>query len=484
MISVIIPALNESATIASVVEFARSTPGVTQVIVVDDGSIDATAELARAAGAEVITSSQLGKGASMRDGLGHAAEPIVVYLDGDLRGLSEDAISLLTGPLLRDEADFVKARFSRNGGRVTTLTARPLLSCFFPEVAHLDQPLGGIIAVRRDLLQRLHFECDYGVDVGLLIDAVMAGARLAEVDIGRIEHDSQPLDSLGPMAFQVASVILDRAARHGRLRGSAVVSARVQDRLARAEAHQSNKPVVLPWRRLALFDMDGTLLQGRIVVELARRCHRENQLRRLLDSPTLPPEIRTRQIAALFRGVPYALFEQVALETPLTPGAVETVIELRRRGYCVGIVTDSYAVIAEIVRRRVFADFCIGHLLHFQHFSCRGRITTAPLMEHDDGCPVHRLCKQNVLRHLVGVGGPAAEGLIAVGDSDNDLCMLKAADLSFAFQPKSQAVANAARFVIHDDLREVVRVAASVCPVGGIASGPGWTESEALRQIA
>ncbi|MCS6976745.1 MAG: glycosyltransferase [Gemmatales bacterium] len=484
MISVIIPALNESATIASVVRFARRSPGVTQVIVVDDGSIDGTAEQARAAGAEVMTSSLLGKGASMRDGLRRAVEPIVVYLDGDLRGLSDEAIPLLTGPLLRNEADFVKACFSRSGGRVTTLTARPLLSCFFPEVAHLDQPLGGIIAVRRDLLEQLTFESDYGVDVGLVIDAVMAGARLAEVDIGRIEHDSQPLDALRPMAFQVASVILDRAARHGRLRGSAVVSARVGDRLARAELHQAGKPVIVPWRRLALFDMDGTLLQGRVVVELARRCRKEAQLRRLLDSPTLPPEVRTRQIAALFRGVPYAVFEQVALEMPLHPGAAETVVELRRRGYCVGIVTDSYAVVAEIVRRRVFADFCVGHLLHFQHLSCRGRITMAPLMEHDGGCSVHRLCKLNVLRHLVGVEGPAADGLIAVGDSDNDVCLLQAAELSFAFQPKSDSAAKAARFVIHEDLRELLRLAEPVLPAHAAPADAPWADAPIVRQIA
>lgn len=483
MISVIIPALNESATIASVVEFARRSPGVTQVIVVDDGSIDATAELARTAGAEVITSSQLGKGASMRDGLCHAVEPFVVYLDGDLRGLSEDAIPLLTAPLLRNEADFVKARFSRSGGRVTTLTARPLLSCFFPEVACLDQPLGGIIAVRRDLLERLSFETDYGVDVGLVIDAVTAGARLIEVDIGRLEHDSQPLDALRAMAFQVASVILDRAARHGRLDGSAVRKARVADRLSRAELHQVQKPIIVPWRKLALFDMDGTLLRGRIVVELARRCHREGDLRRLLDSPTLPPEVRTRRIAALFRHVPYRLFEEVAQEMPLQPGAAETVIELRRLGYCVGIVTDSYAIVAETIRRRVFADFCVGHLLHFHGDVCRGRITTAPLMEHEDGCRVHRLCKQNVLRHLVGVNGPTVDGLIAVGDSENDLCLLKAAELSFAFQPKSAAVADAARFVIREDLREVLRLArlTEPCPVSPLV--PGWPE-ETLRQIA
>src|ERR1044071_129399 len=128
----------------------------------------------------------------------------------------------MVAPLLREEADFVKASFSRRAGRVTALTARPLLQTYFPELLRFEQPLGGIMAARRSLLRRLKFESDYGVDIGLLIDASQAGARLAEVDIGHIEHDSHDLDTLGQMATQVARAILDRAAVYGRLRRSFV----------------------------------------------------------------------------------------------------------------------------------------------------------------------------------------------------------------------------------------------------------------------
>ncbi len=171
MISVIIPVLNESATVSSVVRCVRSAAQVTEVIVVDDGSIDGTPDLARAAGARVITSTLLGKGASMRDGLLVAQNDVLVYLDGDLSGLHEDLIARLVAPLLAGQADFVKASFTREAGRVTTLTARPLLQTFFPELNHIQQPLGGLIAARRKWLERLRFEDDYGVDVGLLLDA-------------------------------------------------------------------------------------------------------------------------------------------------------------------------------------------------------------------------------------------------------------------------------------------------------------------------
>jgi len=144
--------------------------------------------------------------------------PVLDYLDGDLSGLHQDLIARLAEPLLDCGADFVKASFSREAGRVTTLTARPLLQTFFPELNQMEQPLGGIIAARRSLLQRLRFEDDYGVDVGLLLDAGRLGASLVQVHIGHIEHDNQPLQTLGDMASQVMRVILDRASRYGRLR--------------------------------------------------------------------------------------------------------------------------------------------------------------------------------------------------------------------------------------------------------------------------
>jgi len=170
-VSVIIPALNEQKRIADVVRYALSDSATAEVIVVDDSSIDSTVSLAREAGARVITSSLLGKGASMADGARVAQSEIFVYLDGDLKGLRSGIISDLARPLIAGQAEFVKARFGRGGGRVTELTAKPMLKVFFPELAHFNQPLGGIIAARKSLLQQLMFEDGFGVDIGLLIDA-------------------------------------------------------------------------------------------------------------------------------------------------------------------------------------------------------------------------------------------------------------------------------------------------------------------------
>ncbi|MEX0670008.1 MAG: glycosyltransferase [Pirellulales bacterium] len=455
MISVIVPVLNECPTVAAVVAFAQRAKGVTEVIVVDDGSIDGTPELAQSVGARVVTSTLLGKGASMEDGTWAAQNDIVVFLDGDLSGLAEDLIEKITAPLVDDRADFVKASFTRTAGRVTVLTARPLLMTFFPEMSHIEQPLGGIIATRRSVLRGTRFENDYGVDVGLLLDVASKGARIEQVDIGHIEHDSQSLDVLGDMAKQVVRVILDRASKRNRLNLEHVREVEEVERRSQAEILTVLQRMGQP-ERLALFDMDGTLLRGRFVVVLAERCNRSNELAEYMDNSDMEPGARTQKISALFSGVSKSEFEDAAMSIPLMPGAVDTVRALRKLGYQVGIVSDSFRVATEIIRRRVFADFSIAHLMKFRRGIATGSVTLSPAMLHSNGCNQHHYCKMNVLMNVCDQLDLSPEHVLAIGDGEPDICMLKTAGVSVAFQPKSEAVVSAARHVVQHSLSEIL----------------------------
>lgn len=449
-VSVVIPALNEAARIAAVVRYALSDPATAEVVVVDDSSIDDTARLAEAAGARVVLSTMLGKGASMKDGVQAALHELVVFLDGDLAGLQPGIVSDLARPLAADGADFVKGRFGRGGGRVTELTAKPMLKVFFPELAGFAQPLGGLIAARRSLLRQLPFEDGYGVDVGLLIDAHRAGARLAEVDIGRLEHDSQPLVDLAVMANEVSRVIYARARAAGRLHVEQIAAMYESQRQAAASIDY-----VLTRRRgrhrLLLLDMDGTLTTERYVVQMARAAGVERELAGLLDqgapgaAPGIPDDAATRssRIAALFRFVHKQQFEKVAHALPLREGVVETVNELRRAGFMVGVVTDSWFVGAEIVRRRVFADFALAHTLQFDGEVCSGLVNVNPafLPLRPGGHPP--LCKGHVIRRFrEDAGEPPLDTVWAVGDNLNDIGMLAEADRAFVIEPKSPRIAR------------------------------------------
>src|SRR5580765_4850719 len=168
MISVIIPALNEEKTIRQVIVQAKRNELVSEIIVVDDQSMDNTVAEARKDQVKIITSTHLGKGDSMREGMMIAKNEILVFLDADIPNYSEDIIDKLSLPLINDEADFVKSYFERQAGRVTEILVKPMLEFFFPHLTRFKQPLSGMIAGKKSFFEKVEFENDYGVDIGLL----------------------------------------------------------------------------------------------------------------------------------------------------------------------------------------------------------------------------------------------------------------------------------------------------------------------------
>ena len=217
-VGVVIPAHNEAEFITTVIHAARAVPEVDEILVVDDGSSDRTAEVAAKQGARVVSHEEnLGKGAAMTTGCRSSRSDVLIYLDGDLQNVTPEKIRRMIEPF-REGIDFVKTRFERRGGRVTQLTARPMLGHFFPEIEEqFDQPLSGQIGIKKTLMGRLELEEDMGVDLGLLIDAVESGAGVSEVCIGELEHDERELKDLQVMARAVVRVILDRAVRYQRV---------------------------------------------------------------------------------------------------------------------------------------------------------------------------------------------------------------------------------------------------------------------------
>ena len=440
-VSVIIPALNEQKRIADVVRYALSDPATAEVIVVDDSSIDNTVALAREAGARVVTSSLLGKGASMADGVRVAQCDVLVYMDGDLKGLRENIISDLARPLVAREAEFVKARFGRGGGRVTELTAKPMLKVFFPEIAHFSQPLGGIIGARKTLLLQLSFEDGYGVDIGLLIDAWRANAKLAEVDIGHLEHDSQPLVDLTSMANEISRVIYSRARECGRLHVEQITAMYESQRQATASwdyaiTRQKNR------QKLLLLDMDGTVTTSRFATLLAQATGQVEELNKHLDGSNPDALTRSANIAQIFRFVHRQKFEAVAKTMPIRPGVIECVKAFKRAGFMVGVVSDSYFVAAEILRKRIFADFALAHTVQFQSDVCTGELSiNSAFMPDPDASPdaaQAAISKHHVVaRFRHGSIQPRFEEIWALGDNENDIDMLRVADRAWMIEPKS-----------------------------------------------
>lgn len=225
-VSVVIPALNEQATVADVVT-ACCASGADEVLVIDSDSSDATAHVAARAGAKVMNWRDVdarepwpGKGEALWRGVKAASGEVVVFIDADVTNVAPQWVDLLAAPFTNPAVHLVKAAYTRSlgadgrgGGRVTELTAKPLLRVFFPELADIAQPLAGEYAVRRSSALRLPFVSGYGVEVGMLIDVAQHHTRdaITEVALGSRTHRNRPLEELGPMADVVARTILARA---------------------------------------------------------------------------------------------------------------------------------------------------------------------------------------------------------------------------------------------------------------------------------
>jgi glucosyl-3-phosphoglycerate synthase len=233
-ISVCLPARDEEATVGHIVATVRrtlmeSTPLVDEVVVMDDGSIDATAAVAAWEGARVVSVDDVlpeerhgrGKGNAMWRSLHATTGDIVCWVDADIRNFGHHFVSGLLGPLLTDpDLAFTKGYYRRplhgepsGGGRVTELVARPLISVLFPDLAGFIQPLSGEYAGRRSLLEQVPFVEGWGVEFALLIDVVTRAGldATAQVDLGVREHRNRPLDDLGPQSTAIVVTALRRA---------------------------------------------------------------------------------------------------------------------------------------------------------------------------------------------------------------------------------------------------------------------------------
>jgi glucosyl-3-phosphoglycerate synthase len=239
-ISLALPALNEEETVGNVIRVVKSAllddvPLLDEIVLMDSDSTDRTRELAAEMGIPVYIHQQVlpqygarrGKGEALWKSLYVTRGDIVLWIDTDIVNIHPRFVSGLIGPLLANpRIQFVKGFYRRplkvgdkiqagGGGRVTELTARPLLNLFYPELSGVIQPLSGEYGGRRQALEKLPFFSGYGVETGLLIDTFekFGLSAIAQVDLQERIHHNQPLEALSKMSFAIIQAVIRKLER-------------------------------------------------------------------------------------------------------------------------------------------------------------------------------------------------------------------------------------------------------------------------------
>lgn len=446
MISVIIPALNEEKTIGHVIQLAKNSLHVSEVIVVDDKSMDNTVEEARKAGATIITSTKLGKGDSMNDGVLVAKNELIAFLDADIITYPENIIELLTAPLIQDEADFVKSFFTRQAGRVTELVAKPLLSILNPAFPNFQQPLSGMIAGRKSLFVKCEFEEGYGVDIGILMDMHNLGARITEVNIGSIENRMQALEQLGRMSREVARTIMKKSKELDAQNLETYENIQV----IREQMEFAIRESLMSLKKIAMFDMDNTILRASFINTAAAEFGFKKELLDIVTN-TNNPFIRTKLIARLLKGKTIGDLLALTDNIAVTPNLQEVIKELKHQGYITGIISDSYDCITNHLKNRFGFDFTISNELEFSKSIATGEVKIPSLFLLDDKSQCkHDYCKLNALISICDKYDVDLKNTFVVGDGENDICCIRKAGIGVSFCSTNYMVDSVADYIIKE----------------------------------
>lgn len=171
-IAIIIPAFNEAERITDVLRAAKGASHIFEIIVVNDGSADNTAEVAsKVSGVKVVDlKKNVGKGGAMAAGVASTTATVLAFIDADLAGIKAEHIDLIIRPVLKDECDMCVGVF--RGGKIRSNAAMAVTPW-----------LSGQRAMKRELFEAIPYinEERFGVEVAITTTARNKKARVKRV---------------------------------------------------------------------------------------------------------------------------------------------------------------------------------------------------------------------------------------------------------------------------------------------------------------
>jgi len=410
--SAVVPAYNEAERFSRVIEELLKIKELKEVIFVDDGSTDDTEKKAKKFTSDFRFryfrhQKNKGKGAALKTGLSKTKSEIILFLDADLENITSAKIKKIVTPVLLDEVDVSRGAFRRKRGRVTEYAVKPMMAILFPGV-YFEQPISGQICAKKAFLKSVDFESRYGVDIGLLFDAIESGQRIIEVDIGRLVHKANKEDVIGEMSRQVLETMIKKAG------------------------------LIQHKYKLVIFTLDDTLIQKRSLEAIFKKLGifeeiNKNQSRLSSSKMTLKQFLNAN--AKLFKGMSVEKIKAACERASLAKYVREVVSALKRRKYQVGIISSNFSpvVTALAARMGIKNVDCVSLLI--KNGIVTGEITPGSQQKwlHSD---LEESFKHAFYRLAKNTKTKSSE-VIMVASSERAIPLMKAAGMSIAYKPSS-----------------------------------------------
>lgn len=321
-ISVIIPSYNEVKTAGKVINEVLKLDEVSELIFVNDGSTDNTKELFSNYESDkrfiyLAHQKNRGKGEALKTGLKKAKNDVVLFLDADLQNITSGKIKKIILPVMTDQVDLSRASFVRKRGRVTEYAVKPMMRILFPDV-YFEQPISGQICGKKNFFEKINFESKYGVDIGILFDAIDMGQRILEVNIGKLEHKANSEQNIVEMSGQVLETMIKKAG------------------------------LIQHKYKIVVFMLDSTLVSKKEIIKVFQKikqyknyCDLKNQY----DDKEISHKEFVKSVARLFKGFDLEEMTKICDKISLAKYAKETILALKNRRFKVGIISTSLSPI-------------------------------------------------------------------------------------------------------------------------------------------
>jgi phosphoserine phosphatase SerB len=243
----------------------------------------------------------------------------------------------------------------------------------------------------------------------------------------------QSWEQLGKMSREVSKSILKR------VKSIEVKNLETLENISviRTQMDYAIRESLMGMEKMIIFDMDNTLLEGSFITTAADEFKFRDELIKIVTEYN-NPYTRTKSIARLLKNKSFDEILEVVDKIKIIDDAAHVIRELKKKGYICGIISDSYDIVTNHLKNKLKMDFSIANELEFSKSVATGEVKVpSAFMRNEHSKCNHDFCKSNILFQLAEKYKIDIKNIIAVGDSENDICLIKESGIGIAFCSKN-----------------------------------------------